>query len=56
MDEASGYHPAGMAIAANGFGSLQEMLGLGEVGVGIAGVDESVEVVGGFPDAFLSAI
>src|SRR5580698_5463028 len=32
------------------------MLDLGEVGIGVAVVDERVEVVGGLPDAFPAAV
>jgi hypothetical protein len=45
-----------MAIAADSLRSLEEVLGLGQVGVRIAVVYQGVEVVGGFPDALLPAI
>src|ERR1700746_4044945 len=56
VDETGGDHPAGRAVAANGFRGLQQVLSLGEVGVGIAVINESVEIIRCFPDAFPSAI
>jgi hypothetical protein len=45
-----------MAVLADGFRRLQEVLNLGEIGVGVAVIDESVEVVACFPDALLAAV
>src|ERR1700686_1765914 len=45
-----------MTVAANSFGSLEKVFGLGQVGVRVAVVYQGVEVVRGFPDALLPAI
>src|SRR5215469_4312002 len=54
MDKAHENHPAWMAVASNRLGGLQEMLELCEVCVGIAVVDESVQIFRGFPHALLA--
>ena len=43
-----------MAVAAHGLGGLQQMLDLGEIGVGIAVVDQRVEKLGRLPDGLLA--
>ena len=51
MHEASEHHPIRVAVFANGFGRLKEMLNLRQVGIGIAIVDQRVEVLGLVPNA-----
>src|SRR5438445_13281950 len=45
-----------MTILANGFRGLKEVLGLREIGIGIAVVHQGVQILGHFPDAFLVSI
>src|SRR5258706_1832959 len=45
-----------MAIGANRFRGLQQVLDLREIRIGVAIVDKLVEVFGGLPDPFLSAV
>src|SRR6266567_1139604 len=45
-----------MTVLANGLGGLQVVFDLRKVGVGIAFVDQRVEVLEGLPDAHLAAI
>ena len=45
VDEAGEDEPARLAVGANGLGRLQRVLDLGEVDVGIAVVDQRVEVL-----------
>ena len=47
-------HPARLTVTTHGFGGLQEMLDLREVGVGVAVVDEGVEELGCLPDGLLA--
>ena len=56
MNQAGEDKPAWVAVASNGFGGLQQVVGLGEVGIGIAVVHQGVQILGGFPDAFLAAL
>src|SRR5262245_25223286 len=44
-----------MAVLADGFGGLQQMLDLRQVGVGIAFVHQRVQILGHFPDALFPA-
>jgi hypothetical protein len=44
-----------VTIAANGLGSLEQMLQLGQIGVGIAVVNQGVEEVGCLPDTLFPA-
>src|SRR5262249_26955421 len=44
-----------MAVAANRLGGLQQVLELGKVGIGVAVINESIEIFGGLPDALLPA-
>lgn len=55
VDETGQLHPAGLAVAADGLGGLQEVLDLGEAGVRVGLVDEGVELLHGLPDGHLSA-
>ena len=45
-----------MAITPNSFRRLQEMLRLGQVGIGIRIIDELIEILQCFPNAHLHAI
>jgi hypothetical protein len=45
-----------MAILANCFGGLKEMLDLSEIGVGVAVVHQCVQILGHFPNALLISI
>src|SRR5262249_36728701 len=45
-----------MAIASNGFGGLQKVLDLREIGVGIAIVHQRVQEFGGFPNRLAPAL
>jgi hypothetical protein len=45
-----------MTIAANGFRRLQQMLRLRQIGIGIAVVNQRIEIVRGFPDALPASI
>ena len=47
--------PARMTVLADGFGGLEEMFKLGKVRIGIAVVDQSIEVVDHVPNALLTA-
>jgi pimeloyl-ACP methyl ester carboxylesterase len=42
VDETGDLHPVGLAVLAHGLGGLQQVLDLGSVGVGVAGVDLGV--------------
>lgn len=55
VDEAGQLHPAGLAVAADSFCGLEEVLDLGEAGVWVGLVDEGVEFLHGFPDGHLGA-
>src|SRR5436305_13555003 len=50
MNEADQHHPAWMAIAADGFGGLQDVLDLGEVGVRITVIHQSIQKFSCLPD------
>jgi len=56
VEKADEDHPARVAIATDGFGCLEQVLDLGEVGVRVAVVDQGVEKLGGFPDGFLALL
>ena len=49
VEETRQHHPARMAVAADCLGGLQQVLDLGEIGIGIAVVDQGVQEFGGFP-------
>lgn len=55
VDEAGNLHPAGLAVATNRLGGLQEVLDLGQAGVGVRFVDEGVELLHGLPDGHFGA-
>lgn len=55
MDEASELHPSRLAIAANSLSRLEKMLDLGEGGVRVGLVNESVELLHSLPDGHLRA-
>ena len=56
VDETGEDEPAGMAVFADGFRGLEEVLDLGEIGVGIAFIDQGVEILGCLPDALLTFV
>jgi hypothetical protein len=55
VNETSQLHPSRLAIAANSFSRLEEMLDLREGGVGVGLVNESVEFLHSLPDGHLGA-
>src|SRR5215467_9666780 len=55
VHEAGEYEPARMAVFADRFGGLQQMLYLRQVGVGIALVHQRVQILGHFPNALFPA-
>ena len=56
MDQAGQDEPARMTVAADLFGGLEEVIELGEIGVGIGVIDELVEEFERFPNAHLAAV
>src|SRR6185437_678799 len=55
VNESSHYHPSRMAVLANRFGGLEQMLKLGKVCIRIAVVHERVQILCRLPDALLPA-
>ena len=55
VDQACELEPAGLAVATDGLGRLEEVLDLGEGGVRVGFVDEGVEFFHGLPDGHLGA-
>jgi len=51
VDQAGEHEPAGMPVAADRLGRLQKVLDLGQLGVGVAVVDQRVEKLHRLPDA-----
>src|SRR5579859_3834633 len=49
-------HPARQIVAAHRFRGLQKMLDLGEVGIGIAVIDQLIEKLRRFPDRLLALL
>jgi hypothetical protein len=56
VEKADEDHPARMAVATDRFRCLEKVLDLGEVGIGVAVVDEGVEEFGGLPDGLLALL
>ena len=55
VDQARELEPAGLAVATDGLGRLEEVLDLGEGGVRVGFVDEGVELLQGLPDGHFGA-
>lgn len=55
VDETSELHPSRLAITTNSLSRLEKMLNLGEGGVRVGLVNESVELLHSLPDGHLSA-
>ncbi|SPQ25016.1 89b13250-4d62-48bf-a38d-91ee954c6ffb [Thermothielavioides terrestris] len=53
VDESSQLHPSRLAIAADRLGALQQVVDLAELRVGVAVVDQCVELFYGLPDGHL---
>src|SRR5439155_2489008 len=56
MNESGQNEPVWMAIVADLLGSLQQMVELGKVGIGIAVIHQRVEIFQRFPDAHLPPV
>ena len=56
MYQSSQLHPIGLSIPSHSFGGLQQVLDLGELGVGITLVDQGVELLDSFPDGHASSL
>ena len=55
VDEAGNLHPSWLAVTSDGLGTLEQMLDLAELGVGVALIDQGVELLHGLPDGHLSS-
>ena len=56
MNEAGEDHPAGLAVLAEVLGGLEQVLQLRHVGVGVAVVDQLIQIFGRLPDAHLHPV
>jgi hypothetical protein len=55
VDETDELHPARLAVPADGFGGLEEVIDLGEGCIRVGLVNECVELLHGLPDSHLGA-